>query len=181
MSDSKQTNPQEALAWTTLTAKVAELDKLLGGLYQRVQGIEQSVVGTIGEISNTVAVLAHVVRDTRNETNEQFEVATARARRALTAPPEADDVVQLRKEVEALRGAMSQAIATIQAQSQVITAQPVVRKQKAKPADSGRPSPADFAPTNVVPPPGIRGDDDDIPVRDTGFRMPASMSFGEGS
>lgn len=183
MSDEKKQNPQEALAWTTLTAKVAEMDRNLNDMYRRVCDNENAVVATITEINTTLAVLTQVVRETRGESIDQFHMTTARAHRALTAPPEADEVTQLRKEVRDLREALRDAVATVSAKTAIMPANAQPRKpaKTPKPDRPNMPRPDDFAPAELATPPGIRGDDDsNIPVRDTPFRMPSSMSFGEG-
>lgn len=178
MSESNK-DAAEKLAWATLTAKVAEIDGTLNALQGEVYTAFQ-------QITTHVGTLSQVVRMTRNETPEQFQLALARAQRIMAAPPESTEVEALRQEVEQLRKLVAEATRPVETVELSKPTQPRKRGKIAPQTNVGalnvaeRPRPEDFAPAVVVQPPGLRSDDDaNIPLREQPFVQPPGMSFGE--
>lgn len=169
----------EKLAWATLTTKVADIDAT-------VNALQSEVYAAFQQITTHVGTLSQVVRMTRNETPEQFQLAMARAQRIMSAPPESTEVEALRQEVEQLRKMFAEATRPVEAVELAKQPQPRKRSKVVPQANvSGfsapeRPRPEDFAPAVVVQPPGLRSDDDlNIPLREQPFVTPPGMSFGE--
>lgn len=180
MSDNGTKNAAEQLAWATLTAKVADIDGALNALQSEVYAAFQ-------QITTHVGILSQVVRMTRNETPEQFQLAMARAQRVMSAPPESTEVEQMRQEIAELKRLVSQATRVVEASEPERAPQPRKRGKGVPQVNVGalnvveRPRPEDFAPAVITPPPGLRSDDDtDIPLRQQPFAVPSTMRFEDG-
>lgn len=185
----KVTPPTEAI-WATMASRISQLESSVSSAATSTSETTRILQGQITEIATTLTMLGHIVRDTRRESPEQFQLTLAKAKRAMTSPPESVGMDELRRENAELRDAVS----SLARQVEALVARPAVpieppktRRKRAVDAPErpvaprSHPDPADYAPVNAVPPPRLAtDDDDDIPLRDQPPRIPSTMQFGEG-
>lgn len=185
----KATAPNEAI-WATVASRVSQLESSMSSAATSSSETARILQSQITEIATTITMLGHIVRDTRRESPEQFQLTMAKAQRVMTSPPESVGMEELKRENVELRDAvksLARQVEALMARPAVPIEPPKTRRKRAAGAPvtpvapQSHPNPSDYAPDNAVPPPGLAtDDDDDIPIRDRPFTPPSSMRFDEG-